>query len=118
MTQRSRDRDAFLVTTAPESPRDELAARQRRYLWTMAVRVVCFVLAIALYEVLPGATGVRVLSSALAMVLPWVAVVVANAGPQRKRGTPMAFTPTPRPELEPGRGSTPATAEREPPDLA
>ena len=69
-----------LVTTAPVSPADERRSRERRYLITMAIRVVALVLAIVL------ASGwLRLLLIPLALVLPWVAVVFANAGPTRTR---------------------------------
>jgi hypothetical protein len=71
--------DPILVTTAPISPRDERRGRERRYLITMGVRVVAFIVAIVF------ATGwIRVVAVALALSLPWVAVVMANAGPSRK----------------------------------
>src|SRR4051794_36595528 len=70
--------EPVLVTTAPVSPRDERRQRERRYLITMAVRLVAFVVAVVF------ATGwVRVVAVILALVLPWVAVVFANAGPTK-----------------------------------
>jgi len=71
--------DPILVTTAPMSPAEERDRRQRRYLITMGVRVVAFVLAIFLTS-----GWVRVVLIALALVLPWVAVILANAGPMRR----------------------------------
>jgi Flp pilus assembly protein TadB len=72
--------EVVLVTTAAPSPREERQQRERRYLITMAVRVVAFIVAIIV------ARGwVRVIAIALALVLPWIAVVVANA-PRRTRG--------------------------------
>lgn len=71
--------EPILVTTAPISPGDERRNRERRYLITMGVRVVALIVAIVF------ATGwIRVIAVALALVLPWIAVVMANAGPQRK----------------------------------
>jgi hypothetical protein len=73
--------ESFLVTTAGKSPREELRQRTRRYLVTMGVRVVCVVLAIVLYELdLHWEAAVAIAAS---LVLPWVAVVAANAGPSR-----------------------------------
>jgi Flp pilus assembly protein TadB len=70
--------EPILVTTAGISPREERRARERRYLITMGVRVVAFIVAIVF------ATGwIRVIAVILALVLPWVAVVMANAGPKR-----------------------------------
>lgn len=87
--QVTRSNEPILVTTARKSPREEQRERERRYLITMGIRVVCFILAIVL------ARGwLRAVAVALALVLPWVAVVIANAGP--KRGTvetPALFAP-------------------------
>lgn len=61
------------VTSAPQSAADEQAQRLRRYLATMAFRVVCTVLAIV-------ASGwVRWTLVAAAVILPYIAVVMANA---------------------------------------
>jgi hypothetical protein len=80
--------EPILVTTAPISPRDERRGRERRYLITMGVRVVAFIVAIVF------ATGwIRVIAVALALVLPWIAVVMANAGPMRRAPeTPSLYT--------------------------
>lgn len=83
------DRDeVVLVTTAGRSPRDDRRERERRYLITMGIRVVAIVVAILI------ARGwVRVFAVILAVVLPWVAVVFANAGPSRKAGeTPSLYS--------------------------
>jgi Protein of unknown function (DUF3099) len=75
------DEDTFLVTTAGKSPREELRQRTRRYLVTMGIRVVCFILAIVLYELdLHWEAAFAIAGS---LILPWVAVVAANAGPTR-----------------------------------
>jgi len=78
-----------LVTTAPTSPREEQQRRQRRYLVTMGIRVVCFVLAIVLVALdLRWEAGIAVAAS---LVLPWIAVIAANAGPSRTSGTPSLY---------------------------
>jgi Flp pilus assembly protein TadB len=88
--------EPILVTTAPVSPAEERRARERRYLITMAVRVVAFIAAIVL------ASGwVRVVAIALALVLPWIAVVLANAGPKKPdRQQPSLYAGGRRAELE------------------
>jgi hypothetical protein len=85
-----------LVTTAPISPNEERRRRERRYLITMGIRVVAFIAAIVF------ATGwIRVIAIALALVLPWVAVVVANAGPSRQPPQqPSLYRGRPPSELE------------------
>lgn len=81
----------LLVTSAPPNPQDELRGRQRRYLVTMAIRVVCFVLAIVLAAVhLVWAAGVAVAAS---LILPWVAVIAANAGPARPVENALLYDP-------------------------
>lgn len=66
--------ESFDITSAPKRLSTDLAARQRRYLISMIIRTVCFLLTV----VLPS--PYRWFALAGAMVLPYVAVVVANAG--------------------------------------
>lgn len=67
------------ITTAPPSLADDMAQRTRRYLVQMSIRVVCFVGAVAIDH------WTRWLLLLGAVVLPYVAVLLANAG--RERGT-------------------------------
>jgi hypothetical protein len=62
------------MTSAPKSLKNDLAGRQRRYLVSMIIRTVCFLLTV----VLPS--PYRWFALAGAMLLPYIAVVVANAG--------------------------------------
>lgn len=78
--------EPVLVTTAPVSPGEERRARERRYLITMGVRVVAFVVAIVLGTAGGWLRVVGIIAIVLALVLPWVAVVLANAGPKRTSG--------------------------------
>jgi hypothetical protein len=65
------------VTSAPASGSDDQGHRIKRYLLTMGIRVVCGALAV----VTEG--WVRWAFVALAVVLPYIAVVMANAvGPR------------------------------------
>lgn len=82
---------AVLVTDAQVAGSVERQDRQRRYLISMGIRTVCFVLAVVLFR------GVAQLAAiAVSMVMPWVAVLVANAGPRRRTEQP-AFFRAPRP---------------------
>ena len=91
--------EPVLITTAPPSPAEERRARERRYLITMGLRIVCFVLAIVLFGV-----GLRLLAGfavAGSLILPWVAVIAANAGPTRVPGAaPSLYAARKRAELE------------------
>lgn len=76
--------EPVLVTTAAPSPVEERHARERRYLITMGIRVVAFIAAIVLAQRrwwLAAAVAI-----ALSLLLPWIAVVAANA-PKRTRST-------------------------------
>ena len=65
------------VTSAPVSAADDQAHRIRRYLLTMGIRIVCGALALFTEG------WVRWTFVALAVVLPYIAVVMANAvGPR------------------------------------
>jgi small neutral amino acid transporter SnatA (MarC family) len=81
--------EPVLVTTAAKSPREEQRDRQRRYLLTMALRVVCLVLAIVLFGV--GLRWLAAFAVAGSLVLPWIAVVAANAGPRRTVERPALY---------------------------
>jgi len=75
------------VTTAHESLAAEQSARIRKYLITMAIRTACFILAVVL-------TGwLRWTAVAGAVILPYVAVVFANAVKPRGPGVLQEVTP-------------------------
>ncbi|PQZ60649.1 MULTISPECIES: DUF3099 domain-containing protein [unclassified Microbacterium] len=69
-------REVPAVTSLPRSPRDEADHRVRRYVLTMSIRVVCFALMV-LVQPYGWYTWVFGISAA---VLPYIAVVFANAG--------------------------------------
>lgn len=69
------------ITTAPTSRRDDIDRRRRRYLISMGIRTACFVGA-----VLAGENWLRWVLVAGAFVLPYVAVVMANAAQPRTEG--------------------------------
>lgn len=80
-----------LVTDAKPASSVERDERQRRYLVSMGIRTVAFVLAIVLFH------GVaQILAIAVSMIMPWMAVLIANAGPRRRVEQPSFFVP-PRP---------------------
>jgi Mn2+/Fe2+ NRAMP family transporter len=80
------DRDAVRITTASESRNEEIAGRQRRYVISMTIRTICFVAAI-----LVGAGWLRWVLVGAALLLPYVAVVMANAS--HSRGDEFALLP-------------------------
>uniref|UniRef100_A0A942YAI4 DUF3099 domain-containing protein n=1 Tax=Neobacillus citreus TaxID=2833578 RepID=A0A942YAI4_9BACI len=66
------------ITALPDSPEQDRKHRLSRYVWQMAFRVVCFVAAVLIWSA--WHTWVAVIPIVLAAVIPWVAVIVANAG--------------------------------------
>jgi Flp pilus assembly protein TadB len=74
------------ITTASTNASADIAARQRRYLIAMGVRTLCFlaVAAIAITHVGPG--WLPWIFVVAAVVLPYVAVVMANAADTKSDG--------------------------------
>lgn len=69
-------KSAPAVTSLPRAPRDEARGRVRQYVITMSIRMACFVL---MFVVQPFGWYTWVFGLAAA-VLPYIAVVFANAG--------------------------------------
>jgi hypothetical protein len=82
--------DVVLVTDAARSRVEERDERVRRYLWSMAVRTLAFILAVWLLR-----GWEQWVAIAISLVLPWIAVTVANAGPKRQEQDPAFFVPPP-----------------------
>jgi hypothetical protein len=112
------------ATSLPQAPRDEVGARSARYLITMGVRVVCFVLMVV---ITPYGWYTWVFGAA-AIFLPYVAVVSANVGQEARRNRredpaltlPAGATAALQPEATPARviriEETPAEDRRSPSD--
>lgn len=86
--------ESVRITTATRPHSQDIAVRQRRYLLSMSIRTICFVLAIIFRE-----TPATWFFVAGAIFLPYVAVVIANAGSSPDPGGMEAYTPD-VPELE------------------
>ncbi|TDE17895.1 DUF3099 domain-containing protein [Actinomadura sp. 6K520] len=80
--------DVYTVTDAPRPMSEDIEHRQRRYLVSMGVRTVCFVGAVLAAVAGAPAWAVLILVAG-ALVLPYVAVVVANGG--REPVAPASF---------------------------
>ena len=89
------DDDVVRITSTASAQSDDMAMRTRRYLIQMTIRVVCFVGAVAIDH------PVRWLLLVGAVVLPYVAVVLANNGTNRS-SDPGTYLPPPRPLGLPG----------------
>lgn len=85
------------ITSARQALSDDIARRNNRYLWQMSTRFFCFVGAVVVDH------WTRWLLVAGAVVLPYIAVVLANAGQERQEST---FAPVEAPQLGPGTSGT------------
>ncbi|CAB4718767.1 MAG: DUF3099 domain-containing protein [Actinobacteria bacterium] len=81
---RARDDTAVRITTAAESRNADIAVRQKRYLLSMSLRSACFVGAVV--AALSGVAWLWPILIAGALVLPYIAVVLANVSTTRTDG--------------------------------
>lgn len=104
--------EVFHISGARTSLREDVAARQRRYIISMSIRTVSVILTVVLWNVeRPLAWGTLVLG----LLLPYVAVVYANAGRENAPKAPSSYIPpVSRPAIEPTRVETSAEAGHEP----
>jgi len=79
------------ITSAPEPLGADQARRARRYLIQMGVRVACFLLAVLTWSHVPLWVSLVLLVGAV--VLPYIAVLFANAGRERRDDAPPGYLP-------------------------
>jgi len=92
------DSEVFRITGARAGLTEDVNRRQRRYIISMSIRTLSVILTVVLWNVeRPLAWGTLVIG----VLLPYVAVVVANAGRENAPAAPAAYVPPPvRPVLE------------------
>ena len=73
--------EPVLITEAQPSLGDQHAARKKRYVITMLIRMVSLLLAAAFYHTV----WLMAVFAVLGTVLPWIAVVMANDRPPKKK---------------------------------
>jgi hypothetical protein len=78
---RQRRPEPVLITEADISVAEQHAARKKRYAITMGMRIVFIVLAAVFYKIV----WLMLLFAILGTVLPWIAVVMANDRPPKKK---------------------------------
>ncbi|MFG3285867.1 DUF3099 domain-containing protein [Streptomyces sp. NPDC048111] len=92
----------FRITGARRSLDEDVRGRQRRYVISMSIRTLSVVLTAVLWNV---ERPVAVVTLALGALLPYVAVVIANAGRENVTSLPSTFIPPP---VRPALGAAPA----------
>ncbi|ABD11284.1 hypothetical protein CcI156_21360 [Frankia sp. CcI156] len=93
-----RRQDTVLITSAARSRQWDIHRREVRYLLSMMFRMLCFVLAVVAFH-----GWLRFVAVAMAVIIPWVAVVIANGGPTPERDRPVSYDPG-----QPAAGELPA----------
>lgn len=97
-------RHPAVITEAAESFEAQHRARVRRYTIIMAFRIPALVLAAIAYSSF-GSPWIAIAIIAVSIPLPWIAVLIANDRPPKKRGEVRRYAELPNvyPALEPRR---------------
>jgi hypothetical protein len=78
----------FRITGARTGLAEDVRGRQRRYVISMGIRTMSVILAVTLWNV---ERYVAVVALVLGALLPYVAVVIANAGREQPKSLPSTF---------------------------
>lgn len=97
--RKQRSAEVFQITGARRGLDEDVAGRQRRYVISMLVRTLGIIMAVVLWNV---ERYVAIVGLVLGILLPYVAVVIANGGRERARSLPSThLTPEVRPMIAP-----------------
>jgi hypothetical protein len=98
--RKQKDAQVFRITGARQGLAEDVRGRQRRYVISMLVRTLAVILTVVLWNV---ERPLAIVTLIVGMVLPYVAVVIANAGRENAKDLPSSFALGNRhPELGPG----------------
>ncbi|MFH8219174.1 DUF3099 domain-containing protein [Streptomyces sp. NPDC018057] len=93
--------EVFRITGARTGLQEDVRGRQRRYVISMSVRTVAVLLAVVLWDV---QRYVAIVALVLGAALPYIAVVIANAGRENAPRLPSTFVTAPmKPMISPPR---------------
>jgi hypothetical protein len=82
--------EVFRITGARTGLQEDVRGRQRRYIISMSVRTVAVILTAVLWDV---ERPVAIVTLILGGLLPYAAVVIANAGRENVPSLPSTFVP-------------------------
>ncbi|MFF4725764.1 DUF3099 domain-containing protein [Streptomyces mirabilis] len=86
----------FRITGARQGLDEDVRGRQRRYVISMSVRTVSVILAATLWNV---ERHVAIVALVLGILLPYISVVIANAGRENAPSLPSTFVNMPGPAM-------------------
>jgi hypothetical protein len=109
--RRAHSEQPIRITTASSGRNADIAAREKRYIISMSIRSVCFIGAVITF--IAGVTWAWPILIVGALVLPYVAVVMANANNSKGENFDLMDSPYGRPELRGGSGRRDETRGRE-----
>lgn len=90
--RKQRNVEVFRITGARQGLAEDVRGRQRRYVISMSVRTLAVIAAAVLWNV---ERHVAVVALVLGAVLPYIAVVIANAGRENAPSLPSTFVRAP-----------------------
>ncbi|CAL9406965.1 DUF3099 domain-containing protein [Streptomyces sp. enrichment culture] len=88
--------EVFRITGARTGLQEDVRGRQRRYIISMSVRTLSVILAVCLWNV---ERHVAIVALVLGAALPYIAVVIANAGRENAPSLPSTFVAAPTPPM-------------------
>ncbi len=88
--------EVFRITGARTGLQEDVRGRQRRYIISMSIRTLSVILAVCLWNV---ERHVAIVALVLGAVLPYIAVVIANAGRENAPSLPTTFVRVPTPPM-------------------
>lgn len=110
MKRKQKGSEVFRITGARQGLEEDVRGRQRRYVISMLVRTVAVILGVVLWNV---ERPLAIIALIAGLVLPYIAVVIANAGRENSQDLPSAhLRGDSRPELGPGQGEDAPPEER------
>ncbi|MET9775845.1 DUF3099 domain-containing protein [Streptomyces sp. NPDC006367] len=110
-----RNTEVFRITGARTGLQEDVRGRQRRYIISMSVRTVSVILAACLWNV---ERHVAIVALVLGAVLPYIAVVIANAGRENAPSLPSTFVTVTPPPMITGPRADEGPAEPDPEGVA
>ncbi|MFC9000141.1 DUF3099 domain-containing protein [Streptomyces rochei] len=105
--------EVFRITGARTGLQEDVRGRQRRYVISMSIRTLSVVLAACLWNV---ERHVAIVALVLGAVLPYIAVVIANAGRENAPSLPSTFVTMPTAPMTTPPRDDEAQAESDPED--